>query len=217
VLNLATASLPARADVSAQPTTTTVYRSGTDGYHTYRIPAVLRAKDGTILAFAEGRRKGGGDSGEINLLLKTSADDGKSFGEQRVVWADGENTCGNPCPVLDEQTGTIWLLSTHNLGIDHEPGLTNRSSVGERTIWIMHSDDNGQTWSKPTEITKDVKKPAWTWYATGPGIGIQIKRGPHAGRLVIPCDHVTPDTKPAQGNSHVIYSDDHGKTWKIGG
>ena len=49
----------------------------------------------------------------------------------------------------------------------------------------------------------------------GPGSGIQIEHGPHKGRLVIPCDHIEADTKHYY--SHIIYSDDHGKTWKLGG
>src|SRR3954467_5231266 len=78
----------------------TVFQSGADEYAIYRIPALLRAKDGAILAFAEGRRNGKGDSGEINLVMKRSTDEGKTFGALQVVWADGANTCGNPCPVL---------------------------------------------------------------------------------------------------------------------
>jgi sialidase-1 len=53
------------------------------------------------------------------------------------------------------------------------------------------------------------------WYATGPGGGIQIQNGPHEGRLVLPCDHSELETK--NGFSHVIYSDDHGQSWKLGG
>jgi sialidase-1 len=67
----------------------------------------------------------------------------------------------------------------------------------------------------PEEITGDTKKPDWTWYATGPGAGIQIQHGPHKGRLVIPCDHIEADTKHYY--SHVIYSDDGGQTWQLGG
>ena len=67
----------------------------------------------------------------------------------------------------------------------------------------------------PKEITKDTKKPDWTWYATGPGAGIQIEHGPHKGRLVIPCDHIEADTKHYY--AHVIFSDDRGETWQLGG
>src|SRR6185503_4457198 len=75
------------------------------------------------------------------------------------------------------------------------------------------------TWAKPAEITSTTKDPAWTWYATGPGVGIQIKNGPHKGRLVIPCDHNYDDEKEKTvlSGSHAIYSDDHGQTWKLGG
>lgn len=192
---------------------TTVWNQNDGGYKTYRIPAAIVTTKGTLLAFCEGRVAGGGDSGEINLLVKRSRDTGKTFGEQSVVWADGKNTCGNPCPVVDESTGTIHLLMTHNLGEDHEKKITHGTAKGTRTIWITSSTDDGVTWSKPREITKAVKKPDWTWYATGPGIGIQIKTGDPKGRLVIPCDYST----KTSGNSHIIYSDDHGESWHIGG
>src|SRR5687768_3537968 len=86
-----------------------VYTSGQDGYHTYRIPAIIRAVNGTLLAFAEGRKSGGGDAGDIDLLLKRSTDNGRTWSQIQVVWDDGTNTCGNPCPVVDASTGTVWL------------------------------------------------------------------------------------------------------------
>ena len=196
---------------------TTVFAAGADGYHTYRIPAAIVTKAGTVLAFAEGRKNAGGDSGDIDLLVKRSTDGGKIFGEQKIVWDDGENTCGNPCVVIDDASGKIVLLMTHNLGTDKEPGLTTGESQGTRTVWVTSSDDNGQTWTTPREITKDVSKPSWTWYATGPGVGIQLKHGPHKGRLVIPCDHVVKPGGIGTGNSHVIFSDDAGATWHLGG
>src|SRR5206468_3163149 len=78
------------------------------------------------------------------------------------------------------------------------------------------------TWTAPVEITATTKKPSWGWYATGPGIGIQIKNGAHKDRLVIPCDFNYDDTttipvkEQAGKSSHVIYSDDHSTTWKLG-
>lgn len=196
-----------------------VYTTGRDGYHTYRIPAVIRAANGTLLAFCEGRKNGGGDSGDIDLLLKRSTDGGRTWGAAQVVWDDADNTCGNPCPVLDETTGTLWLLLTHNLGADRQRDIAARTSRGTRTVWVAHSRDHGVTWTKPVEITATTKDPAWTWYATGPGVGIQVKHGPHRGRLVIPCDHNydDPETRRHLSGSHTIYSDDHGATWKRGG
>ena len=82
-------------------------------------------------------------------------------------------------------------------------------------MFVTHSTDDGLSWSDPREITADVKRDDWTWYATGPGSGIQIQHGPHQGRLVIPCDHIEAGTK--RYYSHVIYSDDHGKSWQLGG
>jgi sialidase-1 len=190
---------------------TAVWTAGEGAYKSYRIPAVLVTRSGAILALCEGRRNSRSDTGEINLISKRSSDGGKTFGESQIVWADGPNTCGNPCPVIDQSTGTIWLLMTHNPGHVGEPALTTNPSAGARTVWITKSTDDGVTWDKPRDITADVKKPEWSWYATGPGVGIQLK----SGRLVIPCDHVAHST--GKGNSHIIYSDDHGQTWKIGG
>jgi hypothetical protein len=201
------------------PAAVKVWVSGQDGYHTYRIPAILRAQNGDLLAFCEGRKLGGGDSGDIDLLMKRSRDQGRTWSAAQVLWDDAGNTCGNPCPVLDQSTGTLWLLLTHNLGVDRERDISARTAKGTRTVWVAHSNDHGASWTKPVEITSTTKDPAWTWYATGPGIGIQIQHGPHAGRLVIPCDHNydDPDTKKHVSGSHTIYSDDHGRSWRIGG
>jgi sialidase-1 len=201
------------APADAEPFRSNIYRSGEYGYHTYRIPAVVVATNGTILAIAEGRKNGRGDSGDIDLVIRRSTDNGATWSPIEVLWNDESNTCGNPCPVVDEQTGMIWLLATHNLGADREPDIIAGKSRGTRTVWAMSSDDHGAKWSKPTEITNFVKRPSWTWYATGPGAGVQLRRGAHGGRLVIPCDHFEGDAC----YSHVFYSDDHGATWRLGG
>jgi sialidase-1 len=196
---------------AAEPVQSPVFVSGEGGYHTYRIPSLLVSPRGTLLAFCEGRKKGRGDTGDIDLLLKRSLDGGKTWQPVQVVWDDAGHTCGNPCPVIDRASSTIWLLLTHNFGEDTEAQIIEGKSKGTRTVWVTQSTDDGATWPKPLEITQDVKKRDWTWYATGPGVGIQTR----SGRLVIPCDNKVAGTKARQ--SHVIFSDDSGKSWKLGG
>lgn len=199
------------AAFAAEPQKIDVFTSGQEGYHTFRIPSVIVTKKGTVLAFCEGRKNSRSDTGDIDLVLKRSLDGGKTWQPMQIVWDDAGNTCGNPCPVVDRTTGAIWLPLTHNLGQDSEKQIVDGSSKGSRTVWLTKSEDDGVTWARPVEITATTKDPKWTWYATGPGVGIQAK----AGRLVIPCDNKADQGKTRQ--SHVIYSDDHGKTWKLGG
>lgn len=188
------------------PVKQTVYQSGTDGYHTYRIPALVVTRPGTLLAFCEGRKTGRGDHGDLDLVLKRSTDGGQTWSPQQLVHEEGGTapiTIGNPCPVVDQDTGTVWLTFCRN----------------NDRVFVTHSVDDGQTWAAPIEITGSVKDAAWGWYATGPGHGIQLRRGRHAGRLVVPCD-----CREAQGTGNwnekgrslVIYSDDRGRTWKRG-
>ncbi len=191
-----------------------VFRGGDDGYHTYRIPAIVATKKGTLLAFGEARKSGGGDSGNIDVVLKRSTDGGKTWGPMQVVWDHEGNTCGNACPVVDQNTGIIWLPLTWNRGDDHESKIKAGTGKDTRRVYMSHSTDDGLTWAAPVDITRDTKADDWRWYATGPGNGIQIAEGRHKGRLVIPCDHSTPT---GEYRSHSIHSDDAGKTWKVGG
>ncbi|MBN1350683.1 exo-alpha-sialidase [candidate division KSB1 bacterium] len=188
-----------------------IFISGTDGYDTFRIPSIIVTQDGTILAFCEGRKHGRSDTGDIDLVLKRSFDGGSLWQPLQIIWDDGANVCGNPCPVIDLATGTIWLLMTHNPGEDNEQAIRDKTSQGTRTVWITKSTDDGATWSMPKEITSTTKKDNWTWYATGPGVGIQLENG----RLIIPCDHGEAISKKYY--SHIIFSDDGGKTWQLGG
>jgi sialidase-1 len=213
---LALTSLACRSfaeSASQWPQQIDVFVGGQGGYNTYRIPSILVTTKGTLLAFAEGRRAGKGDSGDIDLLLRRSPDNGRTWQPTQVVWNDGPNTCGNPCPVVDRTTGTIWLWMTHNLGTDREDAIIARTSRGTRTVWLSKSTNDGATWSPPVEMTRDIKHPDWTWYATGPGAGIQLK----SGRLVIPCDHICDGKPGGVFFSHILYSADGGATWKLGG
>ncbi len=188
-------------------------------YHTFRIPAIVRSKDGTFLAFCEGRKSGGGDSGNIDMMLRRSKD-GTNWGPMIKIWDDGGNTCGNPCPAVDPETGRIHLLMTWNLGTDKSAGDFNTGKTTDtRRPYYTYSDDDGKTWSKPVEITAQAKKEEWGWYATGPCHGIVLQKGVHKGRLLFPCDanERQEATGATTGYSHVVYSDDKGATWHIGG
>ena len=192
-----------------------VFKSGNDGYNCFRIPTIIKAKNGTLLAFAEGRKNSCSDTGDVDLVYKKSFDNGKSWSDLQVIWDDGMNTCGNPSPVLDHESGRLSLLTTWNRGEDKEWQIIDQKSIDTRHVFLIHSNDNGKTWSKPKEITNDVKLDNWTWYATGPVNGIQLKNGMNKGRLIIPCDHIEAETKHYY--SHIIYSDDGGLNWNLGG
>ena len=182
---------------------TDVFVGGVGGYHTYRIPSLLVSPKGSLLAICEGRKTSMKDEGDIDLVMRRSVDGGKSWGPLALIHEEGGSetiTIGNPCPVVDTATGTIWLTFCRN-NID---------------VFVMSSLDDGQTWSKPRKITESAKKPEWDWCATGPGVGIQLARGPKAGRLVIPCDHGEQVNGKRVISSHAMYSDDHGATWALG-
>lgn len=194
-----------------------VFRSGKGGYHTYRIPSVVVTRNGTLLAFCEGRKGSRSDTGNIDVLQRRSTDGGLHWSEPTVLWDDGDNTCGNPCAVVDHTTGTVWMLLTWNAGDVPEREIQTGFGPASRRVFVCSSTDDGLNWSEPVEITSAAKDIAWSWYATGPGAGIQIERGEFAGRLVIPCDHKEPQTDGTRLFSHVILSDDQGRTWRLGG
>ncbi|MCS6933635.1 MAG: glycoside hydrolase [Chitinophagales bacterium] len=175
-----------------------VFKNHKDGYNVFRIPAVIVTASGKVLAFCEGR-KSLHDYGNIDLVMKTSADNGKTWSGLKVIWDNGNNTCGNPAPVFDKVTGDVIVLATLN----------------NDKVFVLRSPDEGISWATPVDITSAVKLPDWGWYATGPVHAIQLEQSTYKRRLVVPCNH----TVAANGDnfSHVIYSDDNGKTWQLGG
>ncbi|HBY60362.1 MAG TPA: exo-alpha-sialidase, partial [Solibacterales bacterium] len=189
----AAASSAASPAVSGAPslTQTDLFVSGEGAYHTYRIPSLIPTKQGTLLALCEGRKGGQGDSGNIDIVLRRSTDRGRTWSAPVTIHDHGPDTIGNPCPVVDRKTGTIFLLLTHNAGHVTERQIIDRSAPETRRVLVSASTDDGLSWTSPQDITTAAKDPAWTWYATGPGVGIQLR----TGRLVIPCDHAAADTK----------------------
>lgn len=191
-----------------------LWRSGSGGYHTYRIPALAVTPEGALLAFCEGRRDSRSDYGQIDLLVRRSTDGGRTWSPPQVAVREEGMTCGNPTPVVDAESGTVWLPFCKNLADGGEDDICRGRAP--RTVWLTHSADGGATWAEPVEITAQVKDPRWTWYATGPCHGVQLT----GGRLLVPCDHVVGvqfDRYADPHHSHVIYSDDGGATWHVGG
>jgi sialidase-1 len=194
---LVIAILTGRSVVAATPSLEQidVFLSGKDGYNTYRIPALAVTKKGTVLAFCEGRKNSGSDTGDIDLVLKRSTDGGRTWSDMQMIADDGDHTMGQPCPVVDQRNGTIWLPLCRD----------------NKRVLLTNSTDDGKTWSEPAEITKEVVDPAWPWIGTGPGHGIQLTNG----RLVIPCWAGKGAEFCGQVQvSFVFYSDDGGKTWQ---
>lgn len=189
-----------------------VYTSGTEGYNIFRIPTIVKAANGDLLAFAEART--GDDHSEIDIVVKRSVDTGSTWSDLQVVKSHveferyfpsdsiPEVTVGNHSPVVDlldsVHSGRIWVPFT----------LENNRA------FVTYSDDHGASWSAHVEITREVKDATWGWYGFGPVHGIQLQRGPHAGRLVIPSCHAKSGIISA--GTHVVFSDDHGKTWELG-
>ena len=115
-----------------------IFRQRYEGYACYRIPALIRAKDGTLIAFAEARKNSCSDTGDIDLVMKRSSDNGETWGPLVKIWDDGANTCGNPAPVLDETTGTIHLLLTWNHGSDDIGEINANTGIDTRRVYIYH-------------------------------------------------------------------------------
>ncbi|MFI9584052.1 LamG-like jellyroll fold domain-containing protein [Streptomyces sp. NPDC052236] len=211
----ATAAPPAAAggiQKSADALTGTeqiLFRSGTGGYGCFRIPALVRTKAGTLLAFAEGRKSPScADRGAIDIVVRRSTNDGRTWSPVRVALAGNESdpespyTRGNAAPVADEETGDVFLHSTA------EPAIALPG--GKRLPWIQRSTDDGLTFGAPTPLPR-LSGASNGWYGTGPAHGIQLKHGAAKGRLVVGAYESPNATTQLVG---LVYSDDHGDTWQ---
>lgn len=200
------------------------FRSGDHGYASFRIPACVRAPDGALLAFAEGRVDSSADSGNIDVVRKRSTDGGLTWGALQVVDGNGTGTSGNPAPVVLAEAGRVVLVLVRNAATATESRIRRGqvSAADGRRVWVRHSDDSGQTWSPAREITSQVKPASWRWYATTPGHAVELRQPPHTGRLVVPANHSLPPaggdngTEGKYNGGHALLSDDGGQTWRTG-
>ena len=179
-----------------------------------RIPSLLRTQSGTLLAVAEGRDKPTDQAGN-DLVISVSKDEGATWTKPRIAYEQGDDSCNNPCLVQETKSGRIFLFyQTFPAGGKEFGGLPvgPADPKGNRSCF-MTSDDDGATWSKPTDVSAALKPDEAITTASGPGIGIQLKAGPKAGRLVIPFN-----SQDAKKNFYnwVATSDDAGATWKRG-
>ncbi|MGI6047614.1 MAG: sialidase family protein [Petrimonas sp.] len=184
------------------------------GYACFRIPAMVLTQKGSVLAFAEARKNSCSDTGDIDLVMRRSTDGGKTWSPIMVVRDNGSNVSGNPVPILDKTNGRIVLVYCENWGEDTETEIIAGTSNDGRRVFVIYSDTDGLSWSAPVEITKDVKKDDWTWYATGPCHGIQLQSDEYKNRLIVPSNHVRAGTN--NHFSQILYSDDGGKSWNLG-
>ena len=211
---------------------TTVFKSGTEGYKSFRIPAIIQLPNKEILAFCEGRVGGAGDYGNIDLVMKRSKDKGKTWSALQVVAEFGNEQISNPAPVMDLTdpafpNGKLFLF--YNTGNKSESEILK--GYGIKRCMYKTSTDGGQSWLEPVDITDQVhrlKKPDidpkfnfsedWRYHANTPGHAIQIRSGKYKGRIFIAANHSAGDPQKGAGHyvAHGYYTDDHGKTFKIG-
>lgn len=175
------------------------------GYHTIRIPAIVVSDNRTVITYAEARRNSAADNGDIDLVTRRSEDGGKTWDDMKIIHAEeGPITIGNPVPIVDRDTGAIHLTFTRD---------------NMRAFYAVSRDD-GRTYTAPVEITESFaaykERFPFIRVATGPVHGIQMS----SGRLVVPFwmnDRPFAESHIADFRSGIIYSDDHGETWKPGG
>ncbi len=185
-----------------------LFSAGEAGYHIYRIPGLAVTSNGVILAYCAARKGGGGDWDEIDVALRTSKDGGQTWSSMRIIADVDALATDNPVAIVDYKTGSVHFLFQSNY----------------EKLYYMRSDDDGDTFSDPVEITHVIEQfhdiYPWTVLAPGPGHGIQLS----SGRLVIPfwlsegsTDEFGPQHRGHRPSIVVsVYSDDHGKTWEAG-
>jgi sialidase-1 len=192
-----------KTDVAPSFTYQKIFTGGQDGYHSYRIPSIVRTNANTLIAICEGRTDSNRDYGNINIVCKRSTDNGVTWQALQTIAGPGNYTDGNPTAVVDKTNGKIWVFMMHNDSTHYSnpDGTYLAFQPGDRTVWACYSTNDGVSWSAPVNLTSSTQPAGTTQDYTGPGVGIQKAHGSNIGRLII----------PTYGRN--IYSDDNGATW----
>lgn len=180
----------------------------------YRIPALTVTTKGTLLAAYDARPTLADLPNPIAIVLRRSVDSGRSWGPQTVVRkGEAPEGFGDPSLLVDRTTGRIFLFHAagRNQGFFGSHTGNNHDDPDVLQADYSYSDDDGLTW-RHRRITKDIKDPAWGGIFASSGQGIQLRYGPHAGRLVQ--QYVVRFEGKHWAAS--AYSDDHGETWRMG-
>lgn len=177
-----------------------------------RIPVLCVAPNGGLLSFAEHRIQIlSADSGYINATLRRSMDYGATWTPLQTIATDGTNTFSCGAVVVDAMTGKIFFFTGWSLAGDSEAAIDTGTSVDTKHIYVESSSDSGTNWTTPVDISSSVKQSNWFFCDPGPATGIQLP----GGRLIVPwyyglgTNASAPHSYPA-----IMYSDDHGATWK---
>ncbi|QIU95628.1 sialidase family protein [Bacteroides faecium] len=185
----------------------TVFSAGDDNVNSYRIPSLLTAKDGSLIVFCEARRESWQDKSRTDIVVKRSTDNGQTWSVMQDLTKGTTGAYMDPTPILDSNTGKVFLFTTFWPAKDH-------SGAGNRAILIT-SDDNGQTWSTPADVTASLIPDGRYIYGFGPGAGLQMVGEKYKGRLILPARISDAERKTA--HDVAIFSDNHGETWTVGG
>lgn len=186
-----------------------------ENVHTYRIPGIVTTDKGTLVSVYDIRYDHSGDlPANIDVGMSRSVDGGKTWAAMKNIMDMGgpnENSgIGDPSILFDPATKTIWVAALWSKGnrsiAGSGPGLTP-DETGQ--FVVTSSTDDGITWSKPYSITAQIKNPEWRIFFPGPGNGIAMVDG----KIVFPAQYWDAQKMP---HSTLVYSDDHGKTWKSG-
>jgi sialidase-1 len=193
-------------------------KMGDDSVNTYRIPGITTTDKGTLIAVYDIRYKNDRDlPANIDVGINRSTDGGKTWEPMKNIIDMGapheNNGVGDPAILFDPATKKIWVAALWSKGnrsiAGSEPGLSP-DTTGQ--FVLVSSDDDGITWSQPVSITSQVKNPVWHLYFNGPGNGIAMQDG----KLVFASQYWDESKKPGIPHSSIIYSEDHGQTWKSG-